>query len=363
MEVEFLSNMKYTLFTSASEWAKWQSLLGKFAAFFDRSSRPQAPSMQILPPASSLQLPMALPSPPASTQASPPFAASQSYANGNYSGFYPGQHGPTPAPSPLAPLPEISQQNNRKRSQEDYSTEPAPKRQASTHYTPSSWHVGRLPASTQSEHAPRLTLPSLTIQSSQATGNTKTQPLSQMAPHLPPLNVPARSMGLVFPPTSSWQQMPPIAASAGPSCQPQSQIHSNFQSRQQSPYPGSAGASPVSAVLPKSTNALQPASQISPSNFLNQRNSPYRPVHNVSTLLYPPPSGALHHRPQAINQNEMHYQPLGKSVQERQSGRLPYIAQNQWADGNNYHAMTPVHQWPSFLHTHQHHLPPQQHVG
>ncbi|KAI4826321.1 hypothetical protein E4T45_10347, partial [Aureobasidium sp. EXF-8846] len=51
MEVEFLSNMKYALFTSAEEWSQWQNRLGRFASFFDRASRPMP------------QLPHTLPSP------------------------------------------------------------------------------------------------------------------------------------------------------------------------------------------------------------------------------------------------------------------------------------------------------------
>jgi hypothetical protein len=61
MEVEFLSNMKYALFTSAEEWNQWQNRLGRFASFFDRASRPMP------------QLPHTLPSPPVSNHASPPY--------------------------------------------------------------------------------------------------------------------------------------------------------------------------------------------------------------------------------------------------------------------------------------------------
>lgn len=39
MEVEFLSNMKYSLFISAEEWDKWQIQLGCFADFFELASR------------------------------------------------------------------------------------------------------------------------------------------------------------------------------------------------------------------------------------------------------------------------------------------------------------------------------------
>jgi hypothetical protein len=42
----------------------------------------------------------------------------------------------------------------------------------------------------------------------------------------------------------------------------------------------------------------------------------------------------------------MQYQPLGKPVQH--TGRLPYLAQNQWLDGACPQQMTPVHQWPGF---------------
>ncbi|KAK0767739.1 hypothetical protein LTR75_018301, partial [Friedmanniomyces endolithicus] len=52
MEVEFLSNMKYCLFTSSDEWSEWQSLLGRFADFLQRASKPppRAPPAPGLPP-------------------------------------------------------------------------------------------------------------------------------------------------------------------------------------------------------------------------------------------------------------------------------------------------------------------------
>jgi hypothetical protein len=42
----------------------------------------------------------------------------------------------------------------------------------------------------------------------------------------------------------------------------------------------------------------------------------------------------------------MQYQPLGQPVQH--TGRLPYLAQNQWLDGTHPQDMTPVHRWPGF---------------
>lgn len=340
MEVEFLSNMKYCLFTSAEDWASWQSLLGKFAAFFERAKQPPPPA-PILPPASSLHLPMALPSPPASNQSSPPYAMDLSQHGSAYNPN--SQHGPSPAPSPLAPLPQVNADgsNGRKRSRDDYSSEPPSKRIASGYqsYTSPSAYASA-PANTgPRQQAPRLTLPSLSIPPSWAPTMGYSQPPSQ-GQQLPPLNVPARAMAMVYPNNTSQPQGPHLPAPAGIS-QPSSQ----YQSRQHSP---SDGASPT-ASGPPSANTLQPPVQISPSYFLHQRNSPYRPVHNVSTLLYPPPSGALQQRSQNLEYNQMHYQPLGKPSQQRQTGHLPYVAQNVWLDGNSQQPMTPVSQWPSFM--------------
>lgn len=345
MEVEFLSNMKYNLFTSADDWSEWQKLLGKFASFFDRATHPppvQSRPAPILPPASSLQLPMALPSPPASNQASPPYAAELAHSGFAYGA--PNSHGPTPVPSPLSLLPNstFGQTDSRKRSRDDYATEPPAKRIASglQDYT-----SPRYPAQASSGPNSRLTLPSLPIPPSSSQSNSTPMPASQ-GHQLPPLNVPARAMGLVYP-TTSGQSHAHAGVTAGPSSQPASQITSQYQSRQQSPYPGSAAASPSNGLQP-SAAALHPPTQVSPTYFLQQRNSPYRPVHNVSTLLYPPPSGESQHRPQSTEFQRMRYQPLGKSVQQPQSGHLPYVAQNVWLDGNQQHAMTPVHQWPGF---------------
>ena len=351
MEVEFLSNMKYCLFTSPEDWAKWQTLLGRFAQFFERASKPPPPA-PILPPASSLRLPMALPSPPASIQASPPYVPDLGVGYNST-----GQHGPTPAPSPLAFMSNSSSkpQNTRKRSHDDYATEPPPKRIASGYPNYQSPHYASTPA--QHQPAPRLTLPSLAISTSQGPPTIYSQSASQ-AQQLPPLNVPARAMAMVYPNASSQTQSQQTPALAGPSSQPPSQIHSQYQSRQQSPYTSSAAASPTNA-LPVSATALHPPAQISPTYFLQQRNSPYRPVHNVSTLLYPPTSTTLQHHPQSIDYDQMSYQPLGKPIQERQTGRLPYCQQNIYLEGNQ--AMTPVHQWPSFMNTRQQqHMVPQQ---
>ncbi|TKA61152.1 hypothetical protein B0A55_12026 [Friedmanniomyces simplex] len=363
MEVEFLSNMKYCLFTSSTEWSEWQSLLGRFAAFFERASKPpsRAPPAPGLPPMSSLYLPRTLPSPPASTQASPPYdfdAAPRGPAHA-----FMGQHGPTPAPSPLVPLPSIqpSQQNPLKRGHDDQSSEPPPKRMVSGLRNQASLaaYGDGAPSSGQTQQPPRLTLPSLAIPANTASPANGNQ-ASNAAQQLPPLKVPARAMAMVYPNTSTQAPAPQLPAPVAFSSQPPSQMHSQYQSRQHSPFPGSAAASPASAV-PHSALSLHPPVQVSPTHFLQQRNSPYRPVHNVSRLLYPPPSGALQHRPQDVEQSQMHYYPLGKSVQQRQTGRLPYVAQNVWLDGNRQQQpMTPIHQLPSFMAPRPQYVPPQR---
>lgn len=364
MEVEFLSNMKYCLYTSREEWAEWQALLGRYAAFFDRATNPRPPPSNppapILPPASLLRLPAALPSPPASTQASPPFAGDSAP---KYAVPAPLSHGPTPAPSPLTLVPAGNRPGeppSRKRGREDAAPDLPRKRFASGVADMKPGHYAAAP--TNQDQDQRLTLPSLSI----PTGQASTAPYSMPPFHaqqLPPLNVPARAMAMVFPKSGAPASTPQHAAAGPASSQavPQ-QLHAQYQqSRQQSPYPASSASSPAND-LPPSATILQPPAQVSPSYFLQQRNSPYRPVHNVSTLLYPPPSAALQPRPQNIEFDQMHYQPLGKPSQ-LQTGRLPYVAPNSWLDGGQQQATgTPAHNWRPFSNFEKRHPVPRQGV-
>jgi hypothetical protein len=65
----------------------------------------------------------------------------------------------------------------------------------------------------------------------------------------------------------------------------------------------------------------------SPSVYLQQRQSPYKPVRHVNTLLYPPPSAFLHeyHFSNAVPPTRMHYQPLGRRNEFR-TGIVPEFA-------------------------------------
>lgn len=362
MEVEFLSNMKYNLFTSEQDWSQWQSLLGKFASFFDRATRPQPPA-PILPPSSSLHLRRPLPSPPASTQASPPLMVD--YAQfGGPSSAPSVQLGPTPAPSPLGngmPSIGINQSGSRKRSIDEYSTEPPPKRLASSfqNYTSPQRYSTLPPQANQNQGpaVPRLTLPSLPMPTPQANSNGFAHDSAQShKQQLPPLTVPARAMAMVYPGASSQGQVPHVPASVG-SAQ-HSQPPSQYGSRQTSPFGCSAATSPTNAA-PQSASVLHPAHhQVSPTYFLQQRSSPYRPVHNVSTLLYPPSSAAIQSRPPTVELNRMQYQPLGQPIQH--TGRLPYDRQNVYLNGSQPQDMTPIHAWPGFSNVPKHQQQQQQ---
>lgn len=326
MEVEFLSNMKYCLFTSEQDWAEWQTLLGKFAAFFETATKPSYGNghLPALPPTSSLHVPGALPSPPSSNQASPPFNGYPANSGAIYGNFV--QTGPTPVPSPLNHSTDVShvpvQTRTRKRSHDESSIEPPSKRLANGHQNSASpQRYPPMPAqAVTGPTIPRLTLPGLPM--------PHIAPYNQSMPshQLPPLHVPPRAMAMAYS-NGGTQGLPQMTSSAGPSPQHQTRV---------SP-PGSISQSAV---------ALHPPTQISPSYFLQQRNSPYRPIHNVSTLLYPPPSGAMQSRVHNVELNQMHYQPLGKPIQH--AGRLPYVAQNLWLDGNQPQEMTPIHRWPGF---------------
>jgi len=312
MEVEFLSNMKYALFTSAEEWTQWQNRLGRFASFFDRASRPMP------------QLPHTLPSPPVSNHASPPYYGAGPPVTQSFPQY----------PSSLGPLPDLASQISRKRSLDSY-TEPPAKRIAPA-YPP--------PTQPQSQYVPRPTLPSLPLPQ-------PSQHLPLHLPQLPPLNYSQRSVNNVTQPSTSWTtatSMPAAVSHASTPLAMASVPHSVAQSRHQSPFPTSAAGSPTDGHYQPAGQAHM--SQLSPSYFLAQRNSPYRPVRGVSTLLVPPPSRAMQ-QPQNVQREQMHYQPLGRP-QERQQGRLPYI-ESQWFEGDP----SSTNQWYSQAQQ-QNHLPP-----
>jgi hypothetical protein len=343
MEVEFLSNMRYSLFTSEKEWLDWHVTLGKFGTFFDRASHMQAQNVlpsPIGPPTPTLQLPPTLlPSPPTSLRTSPPNMS-------NYSPHRHPIHSNTPmlypqatstAVSPIGPLPELGPLNNRKRSYDEV-LEPPAKRPAHVFSSQPPISSGlSMPSLKPSgersfqghQHLPRLPpLPSLSIPPPQP-GHTPVQMSS-----VPQLPMPAnRSMAMVYPPSNQWNQSFAIPTSSAPG---HSAMHTPIdRSRQASPYPvGSTNSSPVSATFPSGSQ-----SRLSPNYFLAQRQSPYRPVRSVTTLLVPPPSASMHMPQHPIPLDQMQYQPLGRPMNERRVGPLPYMHHEAWPETNQFNQL------------------------
>ncbi len=338
MEVEFLSNMRYSLFTSKEEWSEWHTKLGKFGTYLDKATRfTQGLSSRSFGAAPSMfqQLPT-LPSPPASTNTSPPFV-------GSYSPHVPSissaSH-PTPrtAISPMTPLSEPDPRSNgRKRSRDEQACEPPAKR-LSRSFGPQGLASFQPPVS--SAHAPnypRLPLPNLSI------------PNTQVGQGYVPATAPSqiqtgKAMSLVYPPPLKWStNAPPISlpyVSAGPQ---------NDRSRHSSPYPGTPSASsPVGASFPSSASHVQNPNRLSPSHYLAERNSPYRPVRGVNTLLVPPPTSSFFDAARNIDYGQMQYQPLGRPLNERRAGPVPYMNRDAWPSTNQFN------QWPALPHPNFH---------
>lgn len=126
MEVEFLSNMRYDLYVSESEWKDWKATLGRLGSFYEKALRffAQPP---ITPLAQSFG--QKLPSPPSTHHSQHPYATFTLHHN--YSGLpNPLASAPHLPPSPLRQqrLPSVDILNGRKRSLDMGSEQSAAKR-------------------------------------------------------------------------------------------------------------------------------------------------------------------------------------------------------------------------------------------
>jgi len=321
MEVEFLSNMRYSLYVSDNEWRDWHTKLGKFSHFWERASRspletPARPTP--VNPSFTPSFPQ-LPSPPSSTNSSPPFANALSPSSSGFPHHLPApphaQHLKPPA-LPYTPLPQPDFDSvARKRSMDfDPTLQPPTKRVTRSSAPKISVSVPQFPmhipftAPPGNASLPRLQPPaSYTAPSSQ---NSSTMP-TLVHSHQPQLPLPGtRSMSTVY----SHASQPPVSA---PMSSTTHNINiSPYNPRQSSPYlPSthhSAASSPTTPVYPHS-----------PTWILGNRDSPYRPVRSVNTLLVPPPTNAP--QPQQLGYDQMHYQPLTKSRSEYKTGVVPYM--------------------------------------
>lgn len=378
MEVEFLSNVRYNLFVSKEEWTQWHSKLSRFADFFEKASlmppenelAPTSSSLQISPTADPSMVRYNLPVSPASKLPSPS-APNQAQAHPQFQSQQPTwntmatTHSTTNTPYRLntPPRPILNfdfPRYPRKRSWEDDMEEHPSKRMALPNNYSASLSAVPIPAVTapvqsvpvlppvMNNGSMPMTVPSLAIPMPRLPQSTNYQPVSgSLIPSLPASSVPqqlplphVRAMSTVYNPTTTWSQQSIPAATLPTTTVPSvapvmpavpSSNHMTLYnpvvslpdpSRRQSPYSatGSADAVSPSSVFPVHT----PQNHLSPSFFLVNRNSPYRPVRAVNTLLIPPPSASLH-QPRHLSMDQMHYQPLGKSFNERRTGILPYL--------------------------------------
>lgn len=329
-----MSNMRYSLLASKEQWQEWQEKLGRFYTYCDEAAK--APIPRISPQAHAV-LPPALPSPPGSMQNSPPSLTS-GYPATNSMGFHYNQQWPASygaqTSSTVPTIPEHDLRSSaRKRSFDGNSEQSASKRVTRPAVNGSSFPSTAPP---RRNDIPRLPVPNLTISTSQPMSSYihPSSALSQNVPLLPPPNG-ARSMSAVYPTTPSWPPNLPVLTPTGPPSQHGTPNGNGYStpSRRTSPHSVqdllSLGSSPVSG-----NYAGHNPGHISPSFFLQQRNSPYKPVRHVNTLLYPPPSASMHGY--SANVDQMHYQPLGRRNDYR-PGVVP-----EYASQGPYHQQ----QWP-----------------
>jgi hypothetical protein len=285
LEVEFLSHLKYDLFTSKERWEDWHGTLSTFASFVYKFVRSPTPVKQ---------LPTTSHTPLMSTSGNTsPYAMSNTpISHISYTPSLPSTHA------------------TLKRSREEDLVEPSAKRHLPNlvHLHTSLSQFPIMPASTA---APRMSLPSLTIPSF----STYTSG-AQMPTSLPPPGISAMSM--VYQPTQPRPQAyhPPIPSMAA--------HHSLESFRQLSPHADSpAGLSPT---------GHYPMNQ-SPSFYLAQRSSPFRPVHQLHYLSSQGQPPAFDVSGNAHSQ-QMQYHPLGHPG-ERHVGQIPYFSQQAWPQNQN----------------------------
>lgn len=327
--------MRYNLYVSEDEWKRWQVKLARFSIYFGRASK--APSTETPKPA----LPVTpinqnfsykLPSPPS-----------------------PARHGASlplyqpSLPNPLAMVPHLSrspvrpyyEQNHsvtgRKRSLDISGDLPRAKRlMSSTDYNHSP--VGPSPG-TIGTYTPALSASSSI--SADITNNLSPVPklpmpnvpsstslVTRQHPHLAPLSVPSgRAMSMVYPSApNNWSQpVTPVATLPPTSTNLYANSIPALGELTRSQY-ASVNASPSSAGY----GTVTPSRQLSPSYFLTNRDSPYRPVRSVNTLLIPPPSASLHNPSRNIGRDQMRYHPLAKAPTEARAGVVPYLHSDAW---------------------------------
>ncbi|KAL4782004.1 cyclin-domain-containing protein [Aspergillus varians] len=336
MEVEFLSNLRYDLYASDKEWAQWHVKLDLFANFFNNAPL-ASDNGELLPTPPLLRL-----SPnfgPARTQLSP--ISSTRLPSPSTEPLHPQAWAPVNGSS-YGAGPQAGRENPKVNSRKRRHEEPVePQHPTKKIALPSAMPLpsSTLPPATQMSMPalPPMMAPTSALPQQNITGPAPRLPLSSFVPTVPTSlpQLPTTPSRPIMPPVynpSTWVPQIPVSTTSQP--------HSNGvmtpalslpdpSKHHSSPYTmSSATGSPAVSAYAVHT----PNTHLSPSFFLANRNSPYRPVRSVNTLLIPPPSASLEHQ-RTIPFDHMHYQPLGKSTTERRTGLLPYLHHDVWAQG------------------------------
>ncbi|PTB81889.1 hypothetical protein M440DRAFT_1435559 [Trichoderma longibrachiatum ATCC 18648] len=351
MEVEFLSNMRYNLLASKEEWEDWLTKLACFHEYYTQASRaPASPLAATSPSSRGFHSPNVSPTtmlPTGDAAFSPATAPTYSPPLSKHAQDWVTYHA-NPV-SPLAVKPSTALRNSRKRSPDGEPMEGVnnpSKRVMRLH--PAQVHEN--PWSNSCASAPRYGVPHLSIVTSQpagfptATASRAPSPLT--AEYAPPVQ------DEYYAPAATVQQRPVPAVANGfaraPAPQGPPPMAYTTPSKRQHGLAGLASGytsspmaeTPFGAASGMHTPmALTPISN-SPSVYLQQRASPYKPVRHVNRLLYPPPSASLdqYHLAVPVPPTHMHYQPLGRRNDLR-TGVVPeFIVYNQGQQSLPHHA-------------------------
>ncbi|KAJ5773531.1 hypothetical protein N7457_008427 [Penicillium paradoxum] len=339
MEVEFLSNIRYDLFSSEVEWTRWQTKLGLFGDYFNQAS--------MLPVESAAMLRVSPPRLPQSPSAKLPSPGTDSFRSQPQPNWYMPLNGLPYSLPPQQLGGEPSMGKSRKRSGDESDELHPTKRVALSAPTsaPSTSMTVPVTAMSMSTLPPVLTPTSAPM----APMNVSRLPPPHHAPSLPtsystPQTLPpaaSSQLPAIMPPMynrpSNWQQMPPLSV---PPMQPGMYNPTSLPElgRQHQSSFGASSATVSPAISAYSVHT--PQTHLSPSFFLANRNSPYRPVRSVNTLLIPPPSTSLQQQ-RNVPFDHMHYQSLSKGSTSRKTGLLPYIQPDAWNQPPYLHPIYP----------------------
>ncbi|KAJ5978631.1 hypothetical protein N7501_001973 [Penicillium viridicatum] len=341
MEVEFLSNIRYDLFSSETEWSQWHTKLGLFGDYFNQASMlpvESAAMLHVSPPRVKSLSPLSkLPSP--STDAFRPQSQPNWYMPPNglpYS--LPPQH--------IGYVGETAVGGSRKRSRDESDELHPTKRLALTSATSAPSMTAPVTAMNAVPTLPPVLTPTsapvapMNVSRLPPPHHPPSLPTSYPAPQTLPPTAPSH-LPAIMPPIynrpANWQQMPPLSVPPMPSSMYTTPSLPELGRHHQSPFGvSSATVSPAGSAYSVHT----PQTHLSPSFFLANRNSPYRPVRSVNTLLIPPPSSSLQQQ-RNVPFDHMHYQPLGKGNTSRKTGLLPYIQPDAWNQAPYLHHIYP----------------------